>query len=151
MRRCAGASLNRLFDLGFYGCYCRYPITDNDNVNQNSALEHRDLYSGLIRLHILYHASKEEIFGLEMMEELGRHGYGLSSGTMYPLLHSLEEKGLLKSNKRLQGSNRRRFYRATPAGRQALKMARERVKELFSELFEDVVGRPGSSKRRSRR
>jgi hypothetical protein len=36
----------------------------------------RDLYSGLIRLHVL--ASEEPIFGLGMIEELGRHGYNLS-------------------------------------------------------------------------
>jgi Transcriptional regulator PadR-like family len=54
---------------------------------------HQDLYSGLIRLHILHHASEEEIFGLEMIEELGRHGYKLSPGTMYPILHSWSLSG----------------------------------------------------------
>ncbi|HEU5450533.1 MAG TPA: helix-turn-helix transcriptional regulator, partial [Terriglobales bacterium] len=51
---------------------------------------HQDLYSGLIRLHILHHACHEPIFGLGMIEELARHGYKLSAGTMYPLLHGLE-------------------------------------------------------------
>ena len=46
----------------------------------------RDLYSGLIRLHILHHAVKEPIFGLGMAEELARHGYRISPGTLYPLL-----------------------------------------------------------------
>jgi PadR family transcriptional regulator PadR len=46
----------------------------------------RDLYSGLIRLHILHHAVEEPIFGLGMAEELARHGYTLSLGTLYPLL-----------------------------------------------------------------
>lgn len=111
--------------------------------------EHRDLYSGLIRLHLLYHACKEPIFGLQMIEELGRHGYKLSPGTMYPLLHGLEEKGLLRSTQ--QGShNERRVYRATPAGRKALVIAKQRVQELFSELFEDVLAvRP--EKRRKRK
>lgn len=100
--------------------------------------EHRDLYSGLIRLHLLYHASKEPIFGLQMIEELARHGYKLSPGTMYPLLHGMEKKGLLRST-RPGNPNDRRVYRVTPAGRKALAAAKQRVQELFSELFEDVL------------
>jgi PadR family transcriptional regulator PadR len=53
----------------------------------------RQLYSGLIRLHILHHAVKEETFGLGMIEELAGHGYKLSPGTLYPILHRLEENG----------------------------------------------------------
>ncbi|MFZ1050478.1 MAG: helix-turn-helix transcriptional regulator [Candidatus Sulfotelmatobacter sp.] len=59
---------------------------------ENRDTNHQDLYSGLIRLHILHHACEGDIFGLGMIEELGRHGYKLSSGTMYPLLHSLEKR-----------------------------------------------------------
>ena len=59
--------------------------------------QHRELYSGLIRLHVLHHAVQEPIFGLGMIEELGRHGYKVSPGMFYPLLHSMEEKGLLRS------------------------------------------------------
>jgi PadR family transcriptional regulator PadR len=56
--------------------------------------EDRDLYSGLIRLHVLHHASQEPIFGLGMLEELGRHGYRISPGTLYPILHGLEKGAL---------------------------------------------------------
>ena len=100
-------------------------------------MDDKDLYSGLIRLHILYHACKEPIFGLQMIEELGRHGYRLSAGTAYPLLHGLERKGHLKSSRKRRGKHSRRVYRATPAGRKALAAAKEKVRELFSELFED--------------
>lgn len=103
---------------------------------QSATTPHQDLYSGLIRLHILHHACEGEIFGLEMIEELGRHGYKLSSGTMYPILHSLEERGLLVSQEKQEGRRYRRFYRATPAGRRALVAAKEKVRELFGELFE---------------
>ena len=102
--------------------------------NQNTT--HQDLYSGLIRLHILHHACEGEIFGLWMIEELGRHGYRLSPGTMYPLLHSLEERGLLMSKQKREGKRYRRLYRATPAGRNAMLAAQEKVRELFGELFE---------------
>jgi Transcriptional regulator PadR-like family len=50
----------------------------------------RDLYSGMIRLHVLHHAEKGTIFGAGMGEELAQHGYKISPGTMYPILHGLE-------------------------------------------------------------
>ena len=97
----------------------------------------RDLYAGLIRLHVLHHAAKEAVYGLAMIEELGRHGYRLSAGTLYPILHGLEEKGYLVSTKKRTGRAERRLYRATKAGRAALATAKGKVRELFGELFED--------------
>ena len=99
----------------------------------------RELFSGLIRLHVLHHACQEPIFGLGMIEELARHGYRLSPGTLYPLLDGLEKKGLLRSSRQLVEGRFRRVYRATPAGRKALKTAKHRVKELFGELLEDEL------------
>jgi PadR family transcriptional regulator, regulatory protein PadR len=96
----------------------------------------QDLYSGLIRLHVLYHASRERIFGLGMMKELQRHGYRIGPGTLYPILHRLEEKGYLVSQPQTVAGKRRRSYAITRRGRQALKQASEKVKELFDELFE---------------
>lgn len=97
----------------------------------------QDLYGGLIRLHILHHASKGPVFGLWFMEELARHGYKLSPGTLYPLLHGLEEKGYLRSMKEREGKLLRRMYQATPLGRKALVVARQKVSELFGELLEE--------------
>ena len=70
------------------------------------------------------------------MEELGRHGYRLSAGTMYPVLHGLERKGLLRSKPERRDGRERRMYRATPLGKRALRTAKLKVKELFGELFE---------------
>lgn len=112
------------------------PITRGDNASRISGLVYRDLYSGLIRLHILFHAAQGPIFGLGIMEELARHGYRLSPGTLYPLLHGLERKGLLRSSEMRLDSHIRRMYRATPLGRHVLKLSKERVQELFGELFE---------------
>ena len=53
----------------------------------------RDLYSGLIRLHLLHHAVEGSVCGLGMIEELARHGYRISPGSLYPLLQGLEPKG----------------------------------------------------------
>ena len=93
---------------------------------------------GLIPLHVLYHACESPVFGFEMIQELQRHGYTMSAGTMYPLLHSMERKGLLRSHEQRDGSRLRRFYRATPVGRKALAEAKLRLRELFGELFETL-------------
>jgi DNA-binding PadR family transcriptional regulator len=99
-------------------------------------MEDRDLYSGLIRLHILHHAVREPIFGLGIIEELSRHGYKLSAGTLYPLLHGLEQRQYLVSSEQRNGRQFRKVYRATRLGRAALREAREKMRELFGELFE---------------
>jgi len=96
----------------------------------------RDLYSGLIRLHVLHHAVKEPIFGLGMIEELARHGYRISPGSLYPLLHGLEKKGYLRSRTERSGKSLRKVYRATALGRKALIAANSKVRELFRELIE---------------
>jgi PadR family transcriptional regulator PadR len=72
-------------------------------------VDDKDLYAGLIRLHILHHAVEEgPIYGLWMIEELARHGYRLSAGTLYPILHSLERKGYLRSVTEQVGARTRR-------------------------------------------
>lgn len=96
----------------------------------------RDLYSGLMRLHILHHAAHEPIFGLGMLEELGRHGYRISPGTLYPLLHGLEKKGYIRATEQRNGKSLRKVYRATPLGRKALALAKLKVREFIGELFE---------------
>ena len=68
----------------------------------------------MIRLHILHHAVKEPIYGLAIIEELGRHGYKLGPGTLYPVLHGLEKKGYLASRREGAGRSTRRIYEATP-------------------------------------
>lgn len=97
----------------------------------------QELYIGLVRLHVLHHASHEPIFGLGIIEELGRHGYRLGPGTIYPLLHGMERRGWLSSRIKLVETRRRKVYTATSAGRKALKQVREQVRELVEELFED--------------
>src|SRR5579859_4862881 len=97
----------------------------------------RDLYSGLIRLHVLHHAVHDPpVFGLGMIEELARHGYRISPGVLYPLLQGLEKKGYLRSNQKRNGKSLRRVYRATPLGRKALAASKSKVRELFHELIE---------------
>ncbi len=101
-------------------------------------LEHQQLLSGLIRLHLLHHAAKGPLYGNWMIEELRRHGYHISAGTLYPLLHGMEREGYLSAKMSRTDGRSRRVYRATAKGRRALKDSKDKIRELFKELIEDL-------------
>ena len=94
------------------------------------------LYSGFIRLHVLHHALAEPICGSWMIEELHEHGYQISPGTLYPMLHGLAREGYLTMKQEGPGKRARRLYTTTTKGRHALAEAKHRVQELFGELSE---------------
>lgn len=96
----------------------------------------RDVFLAFVRVHILHHAVKEPVFGLEMIEELGRHGYSMSPGTLYPILHGMEKSGYLKSHDEVVGGRVRKYYRATPAGRKMLIELRAKIRELVDEVMD---------------
>jgi DNA-binding PadR family transcriptional regulator len=114
-------------------------VANNDLTNRRreSAVDDRDLYSGLIRLHVLHHAEQRPIFGLGMIEELSHHGYRISPGRYTPCSKVWKKKGYLRSVLLRDGKSLRKVYRATPAGRKALLLAKGRVRELFRELIEE--------------
>jgi len=109
------------------------PITNFDK----EAMKFKDLLTGFIRLHILHHAAEQEIYGQWMIEELARHGYKLSPGTLYPLLHGMERKGYLRSRKEHPGRTARTLYRATPLGKKGLTLAKSRILEFTGEAMKD--------------
>jgi PadR family transcriptional regulator, regulatory protein PadR len=96
----------------------------------------RDIFLGFIKIHILYHASKEPVYGLWLIEELGRHGYKLSPGTLYPILHRLEQENLLKSYSENISGKIRKYYKITLKGERMLLKIREKIKELVDEVME---------------
>lgn len=91
---------------------------------------------GAVRLHILHHAARQEVHGAWMTEELARHGYRISPGTLYPTLHRLEAEGLLTSVQRVINGRTRRMYKATEAGREALAEDRKALFELAREILD---------------
>jgi PadR family transcriptional regulator PadR len=99
-------------------------------------------FGGFVRLHIIYHAMQEPVFGVEMMEELGRHGYEVGAGTLYPMLHQLEEVGYLVSHTEVVGGKQRKYYRATSDGEAALEEAKAKLRELVSEVLHDKPPQP---------
>lgn len=96
----------------------------------------RGFFLGFIKIHILYHASKEPIYGVGIMEELGRHGYAVSPGLIYPTLKSLEAQSLLKSAKQVIAGKVRKYYETTEEGLEILNESKKKIKELVDEMFE---------------
>ena len=99
-------------------------------------------FGGFVRMHVLYHAVKEPIFGVEMMEELGRHGYDVGAGTLYPMLHQLEQAGYLSVHTEVVAGKQRKYYRATPLGEAALEEAKAKLRELVTEVLHDKPPKP---------
>jgi DNA-binding PadR family transcriptional regulator len=95
---------------------------------------YHDLLSGFIRTHILFHAIDGEVFGLGIIEELRRHGYEISAGTLYPMLHNMEKRGYLRSKEVSVEGKIRRVYVATSQGKRAMAVVREQLKELLHEV-----------------
>lgn len=100
----------------------------------------RHFFGGFVRMHILYHAAKEPVWGVEMMEELRRHGYNLGPGTLYPILHHLEEAGFLTAETTVVSGKQRKNYQITKAGEKILRDARTKLRELVTEVLEDQDG-----------
>ncbi len=103
----------------------------------------RDLELGAMRAHILHHASWAPVYGSWMLEELERHGYALSYGTLYPALHRMEEEGLLAREDRVEGGRVRKYYSATEKGLTELERVRRMIRELHHEVVEGEGPDPG--------
>ena len=100
----------------------------------------REILLGFWKVHILNHASEEPIHGQWVLTELRRHGYEISPGTLYPLLHRLERHGWLKCRRvRGAGPRARKDYRLTPAGQEALTEVRAQLEELYREMVTERV------------
>lgn len=96
----------------------------------------RDVFLAFVRVHLLYHAAQGRIYGLEMIEELSRHGYEIGPGTLYPMLHDLQESGYLESEQEIADGKVRKYYRITPAGRKTLNELKAKIRELVGEVCE---------------
>ncbi|WP_077624480.1 PadR family transcriptional regulator [Sediminibacillus massiliensis] len=94
----------------------------------------RKLFLGFIQIHVLHHAKEEAIYGAWMLEELHEHGYDISAGTLYPILHNMEKDELLEKEDVKVGGKIRKYYRITSKGDAVLQEARAKAYELFKEI-----------------
>lgn len=102
------------------------------------------------KVHILHHAAEHGVYGHWMLEELRRHGYHLSPGTLYPILARMAKRGWLKASepKRSKGP---RVYRLTPLGQDVLAQVRGALGELSGRhgSYEAVIRTREAARRRS--
>jgi DNA-binding PadR family transcriptional regulator len=96
----------------------------------------REFFLGFVKIHILHHAGEEPVYGLALIAELRRHGYELSPGTLYPVLHQLEKAGYLRRLNRVVSGKVRKYCVLTRRGGQALSEARSKIAELVGEVLE---------------
>lgn len=95
----------------------------------------RELLRGVVPVHVLHHAAAAPVHGAWMSMELARHGYPISPGTLYPLLHRMQRDGLLESAMHTVGGRVLRSYRATAEGLRLLDRLREMVSEVAREIL----------------
>ena len=95
----------------------------------------RTFFLGFIKIHILFHASEDPIYGVGIMKEIRRHGYKISPGLIYPTLQSLEKQGFLRSEKKVVDGKVRRYYETTEKGLQMLEDTKVKIKELVDEVL----------------
>jgi DNA-binding PadR family transcriptional regulator len=97
----------------------------------------RDIFLAFVRVHLLHHAAEAPIYGVEMIEELARHGYEIGPGTLYPIFHGLERAGYLTCEPETVNGKVRKYYQITDAGREALARLRPKIRELVHEVMKE--------------
>ncbi len=100
----------------------------------------RQFFTGFVRTHILHHAAENPVCGADLGVELARHGYRLSPGTLYPVLHELEASGYLRCLTAVRQGRRVKRYIITAGGRRVLARIRAQIKELVDEVLSPSSG-----------
>ena len=84
----------------------------------------KSLLAGSTGLLILRLLEEEDLYGYQMIDRLRRRSdetFSLKAGTLYPLLHTLENQGLVQSYERAaDGARVRKYYHLTDEGRKRL-------------------------------
>ncbi len=96
----------------------------------------RDILLGFVRVHVLHYASKGPVYGAALNEDLATHGYRLSPGTLYPLLHGLEDIGFLERTPEVVAGKVRKYYSLTERGHQALEDLQYKICDLVTEVLD---------------
>ena len=83
----------------------------------------KTLISGSTMMLLLKLLSEKDMYGYEMIETLrnrSQNVFELKAGTLYPLLHQMEEKGFLISYEQEVSSKARKYYSITKEGKKQL-------------------------------
>ncbi len=103
----------------------------------------KGLLSGSAAMLVLSLLEEGDKYGYQMIEELDRRSdstFAFKAGTLYPLLHSLEQQGCVTAYDGEPEKNRpRRYYRLTPKGRKLL-LEKKAQWDTFSRAVNRVIG-----------
>ncbi len=95
----------------------------------------RDFLRGFVKIYTLWRAGQEEVYGLQIAEEMKSLGFDLSPGTLYPSLHGLLAERDLRVLERVVDGKRRKCYRVTAKGQRELAELQERLAVLMRKIF----------------
>ena len=102
----------------------------------------KSLISGSTTMLLLKLLAEKDMYGYEMIEvlrERSENVFELKAGTLYPLLHSLEAKGLLNKYEKEAGNKVRKYYSITKHGRKILDEKKSEW-EIYSRAVANVLG-----------
>lgn len=102
----------------------------------------KSLISGSTTMLLLKLLAEKDMYGYEMIEvlrERSENVFELKAGTLYPLLHSLEAKGLLNAYEKEAGNKVRKYYSITKHGRKILDEKKSEW-EIYSRAVANVFG-----------
>jgi PadR family transcriptional regulator PadR len=95
---------------------------------------HRAVLHGLAKVLVLHMASTGPVYGWALRKSLDAVGYRISSGTLYPLMRSLEANGLMRSTARPVGKRMVRYYQLTAEGRSRLTALRRDLLRVMRDI-----------------
>ena len=95
----------------------------------------RDFLRGFVKLYVLWRASKEDVYGLQIVEEMKELGFSLSPGTLYPTLHALLRERDVTVREKVVNGKVRKCYRLTAKGKKELSEVKERLSVLMRKVF----------------
>ena len=101
----------------------------------------RSLVSGSTTMLLLKLLSERDMYGYEMIETLrekSQNVFELKAGTLYPLLHGMEDKKYLTVYEKEVGGKVRKYYSITKTGRKVLEEKKEEWK-IYSSAVVNVL------------
>ncbi|GGF85708.1 PadR family transcriptional regulator [Paenibacillus aceti] len=103
----------------------------------------KSLMSGSTTMLILKLLDLKDMYGYQMIQELALRSenvFSLKAGTLYPILHSLEQQGMIESYEQVSDQQRpRKYYRITLKGKEAFKEQQAQWKE-YTAIVNRVLG-----------
>ena len=100
------------------------------------------LMSGSMTMLLLRLLAEKDMYGYEMIETLRERSmnvFSLKAGTLYPILHNLEEQGYVETYEEEIGGKTRKYYTLTKAGKKQLQVKKEEWEE-YSQAVGRVLG-----------